>query len=268
MKITPLDIHQKKFKTGFKGYNVDEVDRFLDEISAQLDEMFRENSSLKEQVVESETIVNKYKGLEQAMNKALISAGKLSDEITLKAKMDAEKIIADAKTEARNILETSNKQRKELLKNIKRLQRLDEKCKNRLLVMLDDFVKETNNAEAIVEENVIETEDNVTAQLEEYIRVNIDSDETGTAAGSGETSEVISEPEKIEQAEEVEQTKDVEQAEETTSSEEEGIQPTFNIVSEEKSSIPEDGESAFADLGEGVPGVIKRKRNRKIEANK
>lgn len=280
MKITPLDIHQKKFKTAFKGYSINDVDKFLDEISAQLDELFRENTSMKEQITESETVVNKYKGLEQAMNKALINAGKLADEITENAKKEAGDILTLAKEEARKILETSNDQRKELLRNIKKLQKIDEKCKNRLLTTLEEFTKEINMTEPVIEISFLDAEDKVTAQLEDLIGDKVDGTNDETPSEESESSEIKSNEDIIHEtvrdvhvqdvqetkseenfsSSETEEEKDKAGEEASEDSEEKDI--VFNVTSANDVSGNSDaeGSSTFADLGEGVPGVIRRKR--------
>lgn len=37
MPLTPLDIHNKEFSKGFRGYNEDEVNEFLDQIMKDLE---------------------------------------------------------------------------------------------------------------------------------------------------------------------------------------------------------------------------------------
>ena len=48
--LTPLDIENKRFGRSIKGYNVDEVDEFLDELTVQYEKLYKENAELKEQV--------------------------------------------------------------------------------------------------------------------------------------------------------------------------------------------------------------------------
>ena len=46
--ITPLDIENKKFaKQMVNGYNVDEVDEFLDEVMVDYEKLYKENRELK-----------------------------------------------------------------------------------------------------------------------------------------------------------------------------------------------------------------------------
>ena len=48
MKLTPTDINNKEFKRGIRGYSVEEVDEFLDEVVESYEEVYKENSRLKE----------------------------------------------------------------------------------------------------------------------------------------------------------------------------------------------------------------------------
>ena len=48
MAITPEMISEKSFSTKFKGYNMDEVDDFLDYVMDEVDKLIRENKALQE----------------------------------------------------------------------------------------------------------------------------------------------------------------------------------------------------------------------------
>ena len=48
MKLTPMDINNKEFKKGLRGYHADEVDEFLDEVVDNYEELYKENANLKE----------------------------------------------------------------------------------------------------------------------------------------------------------------------------------------------------------------------------
>lgn len=293
MKITPLDIHHKKFKTGFKGYNVDEVDKFLDEIASQLDVLFKENAAMKDKTNESEALVSKYKNLEGALNSALVNAQKLAEEVVAKATAEAGDIVGKAKREAKEIFETSVEQRNELMQSIKRLQKLDEDSKTRLLNVLDDFTNMIQDAELAVDEAIMSKEENLSEQLDDFMRQAAEaevSDQT-EAANVDEASQAEVEAQVI--AEEViepviepdevnisaQETSVVDEPAENVTAEPIEEAPaaekvieikTDNLISTEEKSLlltanghtqefaPED--NPFADLGEGVPGAIRRKK--------
>lgn len=47
MPLTPQDVENKDFKLTFRGYHVDEVDAFLDEVQGELARLLRENDELR-----------------------------------------------------------------------------------------------------------------------------------------------------------------------------------------------------------------------------
>ena len=62
--ITPLDIENKKFnKQMMNGYNVDEVDEFLDQIMQDYETNYKELATLTAKVDELNNALNHYKRL-------------------------------------------------------------------------------------------------------------------------------------------------------------------------------------------------------------
>ena len=49
MRITPLDIQQKQFATRLRGFDMEEVDSFLELIREEMEELLRENANLREE---------------------------------------------------------------------------------------------------------------------------------------------------------------------------------------------------------------------------
>ncbi len=48
MPLTPLDIHNKEFGRGFRGYDEDQVNEFLDQIIKDYELVIREKKALEE----------------------------------------------------------------------------------------------------------------------------------------------------------------------------------------------------------------------------
>lgn len=109
--ITPLDIENKKFtRQMMKGYSVDEVDDFLDELTLEYGKLYKENAELKAQREELDTNVGKYKNIENTIQNTLIMAQKTADEVQEVAKKQADQIIKDAEYQAKNSVEELNTQ--------------------------------------------------------------------------------------------------------------------------------------------------------------
>ncbi len=109
--LTPLDIENKRFgKQMMNGYNVNEVDDFLDELTSEYEKLYKENAELKEKRAELDNDVIKYRNIESTLQNTLVMAQKTADDITTVAKQQAEQIIKDAGYQAKNSIEELNAQ--------------------------------------------------------------------------------------------------------------------------------------------------------------
>ncbi|MBI5027103.1 MAG: DivIVA domain-containing protein [Nitrospirae bacterium] len=104
MRITPLDIQQKQFPVRFRGFDVEEVDSFLELIREELEEILRENVSLRENVRRLDEQLKEYKGMESAFKNTLISTQEMVEEYKNNIKKDAELIRKEAELEAEKII--------------------------------------------------------------------------------------------------------------------------------------------------------------------
>ena len=50
MKITPLDIRQKRFESSFRGFSRREVEAFLELVAGEFEEVVKDNISLREEL--------------------------------------------------------------------------------------------------------------------------------------------------------------------------------------------------------------------------
>jgi len=109
--ITPLDIENKKFsKQMVNGYNVNEVDEFLDELTTEYEKLYKENASLKSSAEELNNDVGQYKNIEATLQNTLVIAQKTADEIQTVAKGQAEQIVKEAELKAKSVSEELNTQ--------------------------------------------------------------------------------------------------------------------------------------------------------------
>ena len=103
--ITPLDIENKKFsKQMMNGYNVDEVDDFLDEIMEDYEANYKELAALRPKVDELKESLERYKNIENTLQNTLVMAQSTADEVKNVAKQQADQIIGDAQREAEDII--------------------------------------------------------------------------------------------------------------------------------------------------------------------
>lgn len=101
--LTPLDIQEKQFDRVRKGYDVDSVDAFLDELAEDYTALSKENASLKGKLRTLAEKMEEYRQTEDSMRLALLSAQKMSAQIEAEARARAESIIKAAESKAANI---------------------------------------------------------------------------------------------------------------------------------------------------------------------
>jgi len=105
MKLTPLDIHHKEFRRAIRGYNEEEVDVFLDHVAEEFERVFKENIEQKEQNEEMKEKLKQYEGIEQTLQKALLTAQQAADEVQNNAQKESELIVKDAELKAKEIIQ-------------------------------------------------------------------------------------------------------------------------------------------------------------------
>lgn len=102
--LTPDKIREKSFQTTGRGsYRAEDVDSFLNEVSASYEQMFKENGDLIKKISILAKKVEEYRADEESLKLALLNAQKLADRIVAEAKENAEKDTADAKAEAEKL---------------------------------------------------------------------------------------------------------------------------------------------------------------------
>lgn len=103
--LTPLDVRKKKgdFGKTLRGYDPQEVDHFLDLLAERLEEVVRENMSLREKSGRLEERVQGQDGREKAVQEALITAQALREEIREQARREAELTRREVEAEARGV---------------------------------------------------------------------------------------------------------------------------------------------------------------------
>src|SRR5512135_1240080 len=104
MRITPLDIQQKQFPMKFRGFDVEEVYAFLEVIREEMEELLRENASLKENVQRAASHIKEYKDMETTLRETLMTAQQMVEDYKTNARKEAELLIKEAELRADELI--------------------------------------------------------------------------------------------------------------------------------------------------------------------
>lgn len=171
MAITSADIQNQSFKIERRGYDVDEVDVFLERVASEIDDLNDKIAHLRAQaseasaarteiisqpevdmvsrdelaekdakIAELEARLRERKSDDSAIAQALIVAQRTADEIISKAKGEAEQTRINAEEEGKRILDKANAEKKRVIDHINELSASREQVREQYQDMLKEFI--------------------------------------------------------------------------------------------------------------------------------
>ena len=99
--LTPQEVSERAFpKASFGGYNMTQVDEFLDVLTEDYSALYSENAVLKSKMKVLVEKVEEYRSTEEAMRKALMTAQRMADDLVKEAEQKRDQILQEAAAEA------------------------------------------------------------------------------------------------------------------------------------------------------------------------
>ncbi len=98
--ITPLEIQEKEFSRGIKGYKEEEVDEFLDQITLDLERLIEDNRQLRSENAQLQNELEKFHTAEHSVIDTLETAKALMSDISASAEKRAQILLKNAELEA------------------------------------------------------------------------------------------------------------------------------------------------------------------------
>lgn len=123
MKFTPLDIQQQQFKIRFRGFDVREVDAFLEQIADDFESLRSNNISLQDEISRLKLENQGYRQREETFKRAMLNSQKVLEQMKDNAQKSAELIIADAEVKAEKLLNRAHNRLAQLHEDIAELKR-------------------------------------------------------------------------------------------------------------------------------------------------
>ncbi len=157
--ITPLDIENKKFsKQMMNGYNVEDVDEFLDELVEDYGKNYKELAESNDKIEKLTSDLEHYRNIESTLQNTLVMAQQTADEVKNVAKQQAEQILNEAKAQAdetiKNAKDVAQRSLDEIEQQIREKEKRMEDVKKQfdvykakmesLLISQSELIKEIN----------------------------------------------------------------------------------------------------------------------------
>lgn len=96
MPMTPIDIRNKEFRKGVRGYHAEDVEKFLESVSKEFEVLYTENFELREKVQRTEQELKQYKQLEGTLQQTMVLAQQTAEEVKQSARQEAELMLKTA----------------------------------------------------------------------------------------------------------------------------------------------------------------------------
>ncbi|WP_026689979.1 DivIVA domain-containing protein [Alteribacter aurantiacus] len=137
MPLTPLDIHNKEFTRGFRGYDEDEVNEFLDQVIKDYEMVIREKKELFDRVNDLEEKLDHFSNLENTLNKSIFVAQETAEEVKRSADKEAKLIIKEAEKNADRIINESLAKSRKIALEIEELKKQSKVYRTRFKMLVE-----------------------------------------------------------------------------------------------------------------------------------
>jgi cell division initiation protein len=122
-KITPLDIQQHQFRIRFRGFDIREVDVFLEQVAGSLEAIEAEGNGLRDEIRRINVELRGHREREESFKRAMVGSQQTIEQMKENARKEAELIIADAEVKAEKILNRAHNRLSQLHSDMAELKR-------------------------------------------------------------------------------------------------------------------------------------------------
>ncbi len=165
---TPNEVREINFnKAVFGGYDVSDVDRVFSSIADDYATLFKENTMLKKKLKLLADTVEDYRGVDEAMRKALITAQNMANEM-----------IADAEQKSHDMLETATNEAKAKIASLMAQIAEEEKKLACAKAETSDFIDSITKIFDVEREKFIALKNEVVPELPEPVQADTSMSDT------------------------------------------------------------------------------------------
>jgi len=141
MRISPIDIQKKEFKSRFMGYEKQEVDRFLEQLADEMERLRRHLDDLREELDLNKSALAEMREREATLKETLLTTQRVTDELKVNARREVEIMLAEAQLKAERVVRNAEERRSELIEEIQEIKRQKIDFETSLRSLLEKHVR-------------------------------------------------------------------------------------------------------------------------------
>ena len=123
MRISPIDIQQKQFKSRPFGYEKTGVDQFLEMLAEELERLIGKNQNLQESLDRVNASLSEMREREETLKETLVTTQKITEELKSTARREVDVMMAEAETKSERLMHNAEERRGQLIEEIQEIKR-------------------------------------------------------------------------------------------------------------------------------------------------
>jgi cell division initiation protein len=123
MRISPIDIQQKQFKSRPFGYEKAGVDQFLEMLAEELERLIGKNQNLQESLDRVNATLGEMREREETLKETLVTTQKITEDLKSTARREVDVMMAEAEIKAERLMHNAEERRVQLIEEIQEIKR-------------------------------------------------------------------------------------------------------------------------------------------------
>ncbi|MGO4927200.1 DivIVA domain-containing protein [Fundicoccus sp. Sow4_F4] len=149
MGLTPNEILSKEFESKFRGYDIDQVNDFLDVVRVDYEKALDENEIFKRKLADSEEKLEYFAQLQDSLNSSIMVAQDAAERLKQNARKEAELILFEAEREADRVINEASEQAKRIYNENEELKRNSGIYRQRLTQIIESHLSMIQDKEFV-----------------------------------------------------------------------------------------------------------------------
>ena len=141
MKVTPLEIRQQQFPLRFRGLDPTEVDKFLELVASDMEDLVRENARLRDGLAKKDQELQRMQRGEDELKKALTAIQQIREEWIGRAEKQAEQVVMESELKAKQLQVDAERRLESLQHDVQELKRQRHRLVSEIRHILDEHLK-------------------------------------------------------------------------------------------------------------------------------
>ena len=123
MRISPIDIQQKQFKSRPFGYEKAAVDQFLEMLAEELERLVGKNQNLQESLDRVNATLGEMREREETLKETLVTTQKITQDLKSTARREVDVLMAEAEIKAERLMHNAEERRGQLIDEVQEIKR-------------------------------------------------------------------------------------------------------------------------------------------------